>query len=875
MKFNIIVFDPDKHQEICTIINSEAFKECTVKIVSSKQELNSCIFEPQRYDAFILVIKSANENVSFIEPIKRFNPTLPIIAILPFENKMLIEPFVKMGLDDIVFFNELEQLASRIEFSVLKKSHRTSEIDLLIKNFHSNYQSFIFLDDQFIIQGFNQEAKEYTKRLINVELECGLDGLMLTEGHQKIKAYLISALTGKPSLLETSIKTANGGKLWFAINFMPIHNEEGDVKWICINSLDITHQKLAEHAVRKAEEANKTYFNNNLVGLYQSTIDGELIYANNKLASLLGYSTAKDLMNSPRQYPRDYYNTAQRWEDMLQSLHKRGSLTEFVSQFNDKENQKLWFSEFIRGLYDKKGMLVGFEGTVIDITHYKKTKQKLKETKELVYNIYKHINFGICLVDHNGTIFETNPALSKMCGYSVPDLVGRPISLFFKEKKNNFGSNKNNFYKKKHRTYEQKLLHKNGNELDVLVSDSLVENDQENYQRIISFSNITELKRIQEELYHSKERFKSIISNLPVIIITTDTEGIYTFVEGKGLTDAGVLPNALLGKSAFKLFKEHKSFIRTLKRVLSGETIHGCFDMYDRNYESTSSPIFDIDGNITGSLSVSFDITNRKKIEEEKEKLQSQLFQSQKLEAIGTLSGGIAHEFNNLLAIILGNASLLSRLISNHQKSENYLSKIISAGNRASTLTKKLLTFSRQTDTKFYPLDINTSIDSVIELLEHTVDKRIHITKSLQQNLPMIMGDKNQLEQVILNLAVNAIDAISSKREQFEYGECQFRTQLITPDSSFKKIYQIDSDSPMVLLEIADSGVGIPDDLREKVFEPFFTTKGLGKGTGLGLSIVYGIITTHKGFIDIQSVPNEGTVFSIYLPVVDEKSQQE
>ena len=873
MKLNIIVLNPNKSESLNTSLKEIINDNYSITILNSFKKLIQQI-NHKSVDAVCMYFNGIDaDEINIITEVQRFISNCPLIVITEASEEKLIDSLIKTGVDDVIHPDHLNRLSISIKINSSKYSKPTQPLPDVSEGMHNCFQSFILLDERYKVQGFNDTASRYAKRILNLELRTGLDALELTKKHQKIHTYLISSFTGKPLLLETSILTANNNKLWFAINFMPIPDSCGKIKWVYVNAIDVTEQKLAEFAIRKAEESNKSLYENEIVGVYQTSIKGELLNSNAKLAQLLGYSSSKSLLNASRQYPKDFYKEPKRWRELITNLKRKGSLSEYVSILIDNDENEVWVSEFIRGLFDKNGKLVGFEGTVANITEYKKTQQKLKAAKDLIYNIYTHINLGICLASSKDMIIESNPALRKLCGYSPKELHGKPLSFLLQEKKHLSSGDDAKKNVKRHRTSEQKLLHKKGHILDVLVSESEIKDNRGELQKIISFSNITDQKRKQEELYRSKQRFRTIISNLPIIIVTTDKNGIYTFVDGKGLIGSGINSSKLLGKSAFDLFKNHKLFLRNLKRVLSGETVHGTFEMYNRHYDTSASPIFDANGNILGSLSISFDITNRIKIEEEKEKLRSQLLQSQKLEAIGTLSGGIAHEFNNLLAIILGNASLLTSKLPDELIPCNHLDRIISASERASLLTKKLLTFSRKKESEFFAMDINDSVLSVIELLEHTVDKRIKLIHDLEKDLPPILGDRHQLEQAMLNLAVNASDAISGKLDYIENGECQFRTRLIQPDDSLKRIYQLSTSTAHILLEIADNGIGISDDLLKKVFEPFFTTKGLGKGTGLGLSIVYGIISSHQGVIDINSIPNEGTVFSIYLPTIIDKSR--
>jgi two-component system cell cycle sensor histidine kinase/response regulator CckA len=252
---------------------------------------------------------------------------------------------------------------------------------------------------------------------------------------------------------------------------------------------------------------------------------------------------------------------------------------------------------------------------------------------------------------------------------------------------------------------------------------------------------------------------------------------------------------------------------------------------------------------------------------EENRRLQEQLIQSQKMEAIGRLSAGVAHDFNNLLSVILGYSSLLMAKYQGDESLQRYLGDIRDAGNRAASLTKQLLAFSRQQVMEAKIVNLNGVVEDVDKMLRRLAGEDIEVTTRLEQDLPMVKVDPAQMSQVILNLAVNARDAMP------DGGELTLETSLAFLHDELEDAHQTRIlPGPYVLLRVADTGTGIDAKVRARIFEPYFTTKEMGKGTGLGLSMVYGIIRQSRGAIQVESTIGAGTTFKIFLPVAAEET---
>ncbi len=285
--------------------------------------------------------------------------------------------------------------------------------------------------------------------------------------------------------------------------------------------------------------------------------------------------------------------------------------------------------------------------------------------------------------------------------------------------------------------------------------------------------------------------------------------------------------------------------------------------------EIRAIPRFDRSGNLTGLVHIVRDITARKRGEEEKAKLGGQLLHAQKMEAIGTLAGGVAHDFNNILQVTVGYAELLlgdEGFPENHRED---LKRIYQSSKQGADLVHRLLTFSRKAEIKPQPINLNRRIKEMRKMMQRTLPKMIDIQLILAERLPTIFADPTQIDQILMNLAVNARDAMP------DGGKLIIETADVMLDEEYGKTNLVATAGRFVLLTVTDTGEGMDKETLEHIFEPFFTTKAVGEGSGLGLAMVYGIVQEHGGHIKCYSEPGNGTTFRIYLPAGASEEQTE
>jgi PAS domain S-box-containing protein len=390
-----------------------------------------------------------------------------------------------------------------------------------------------------------------------------------------------------------------------------------------------------------------------------------------------------------------------------------------------------------------------------------------------------------------------------------------------------------------------------------------------------TYSDITERKIAEDALRKSEERFSRFFRSTPVgTSITRFSDGLLVDANDAFLALLGYTREEIIGHNTLELamwadpgdrakvveILQEQGRIRNLETQLvrkSGEII----DVLG------AAEVIDIAGE-KYMLSLAYDITEHKRVEEERKKLEEQLFQAQKMESVGRLAGGVAHDFNNMLSVIIGRAEMALQQDVSSDKLQQNIKEILKAGLRSADLTRQLLAFARKQTAIPKVMDLNETISGILKMLRRLIGEDIDLLWAPGLDLWKVKVDPSQVDQILANLVVNARDAISG------VGAVTIRSEnVVVGGSKWAKARDF-VPGEYVLLTVSDTGAGMSKEVRENIFEPFFTTKEVGQGTGLGLSTVYGIVKQNDGFIHVASEPEKGTTFKIYLPRFEAETAQ-
>jgi two-component system cell cycle sensor histidine kinase/response regulator CckA len=373
-----------------------------------------------------------------------------------------------------------------------------------------------------------------------------------------------------------------------------------------------------------------------------------------------------------------------------------------------------------------------------------------------------------------------------------------------------------------------------------------------------------QLTETNRRLQESEERYRDLIENAHDMIQSVAPDGEILLVNQAWLKTLGYREEDLPALNLFQVI--HPDSIRQWKEIFSRAADGQPTKNFQTSFLTKKGRAVLVEGNVSGRYvdGTLFSIQGIFRDVTEREELQRQLRHAHKMEAVGTLAGGMAHEFNNILAVIQGYIQLISLRLEGDHPLSGYIKEIDKASHRAAGLTRRMLDFARLDGGRKCQLKVSQLIQGTKELLKQTLPPNIKIEVDLDEKIPPVMAEPHQLEQVLMNLAVNARDAMPKG------GTLRFGTGVVTLDRSFCRSHPWAKPGRYVELSVQDTGEGIAPDVLEHIFEPFFTTKEPGKGTGLGLSIVYSIIKNHGGYIWAESQRGEGTCLRIYLPVITE-----
>jgi PAS domain S-box-containing protein len=620
------------------------------------------------------------------------------------------------------------------------------------------------------------------------------------------------------------------------------------------------YKHAADRRLRESEERFSKSFKNNPAFLTIVQMSNwEILEVNDTWTRVTGHTREEAVGRTPVEL--GIYDD-KTYSEIMAEARAKGSVRdkEIVSKNRTGENRVLLVSREVIRIKDEPCLLA----MGVDITERKRAQEAIQQSEMRYRSLFENMLEGyvFCKMIFEGdspvdfVFLEANPAFEKLTG--LKDVVGKRAT-----------------------EVQSELIEKDPDLIEMFGRIALTGRPEklELYVRSLSswfsaslyspqkgyfvsvFDNITERKQAEKD----RTRLATAIEQAAEMVIITDLDGAIAYVNPAFERVTGYSRSEVIGRNPRILKSGHQdiaSYKRLWETIADGRTWNGFLinrrkDGTIVHTEATISPVKDVAGNIVNFVAVQRDVTGELK-------LQNQLAQAQKMEAVGILAGGIAHDFNNLLQVTLGFSEILLEEKQESDPEYKDLQKIFQAARSGAELVQQLLTFSRKVEPKTVPLDVTEPIMQVKKFLNRTIPKMIDIRINLSGDLAEIDADPTQIEQILMNLAVNARDAMP------DGGTLTMSAKNETLDSEYAKSHPGVTAGDYVLLAIADTGTGMDAATIEHVFEPFFTTKEVGRGTGLGLAMVYGIVKQHGGHITCHSERGHGTTFKIYLPAIKE-----
>ncbi len=657
---------------------------------------------------------------------------------------------------------------------------------------------------------------------------------------------------------------SDGEKRLVEIIASPLLNKEGAFQGIVQTMRDITERKFAEEALRTSENLLQTIIESEPECVKLISPDGALLMMNRAGLAMIE-ADSLDQVKGKSVYPLIPPEYLKEFKALMEGVFqgRKGTLHFEIVGI---KGRRLWLETHAVPLRNEKGEIIAFLGITRDITEQKQTEDKI----DFLASIVRTLPDAVCSIDLKGNIRSWNEGAEKMLGYKTEEILGKHIAVVIPEELVsielshciNLLNREGSFT-----GYESIRISKSGKKVPVEITAVAMKDKEE---KIVSYASImrdiTERKKSEEALRESEERVRLLMESAEDIIVMQDMEGRYLYYNAT--PRYGLKVEDVVGKTPFDFFDSATAakMLGRIRRVAAsgmslneetqltwgGETVW---------FSDQVSPVKDADGRMKALVTISRNITERKKLE-------GQLHHAQKIEAIGQLAGGVAHDFNNILTAVIGYAGLLQMKMKENDPLRHYVDDIIASSEKAASLTQGLLAFSRKQIMNPKLTDLNKIIEGVEKLLLRIIGEDIELKIILKDADLFVLADGGQMEQVLMNLCANARDAMP------DGGMLTIEAERVELGEEYIKAHGFGTPGTYALLSVADSGVGMDERTRERIFEPYFTTKELGKGTGLGLSMAYGMIKQHNGYINVYSESGEGTIFKIYLPSLESEQKE-
>jgi len=676
-------------------------------------------------------------------------------------------------------------------------------------------------------------------------------------------------LTGEEKVIEVRVPRTDGDR-YYMTTITPVKGEAGEVASAICSSKDITGRRQMEKKLLNSEEKFRTLAESSAFAIMMHQGD-YWIYANQAAEEISGYSEGELY----RMHFWDFVHPDYR--DMVKQSglnRQQGKVLPRAYEFKiiAKNGMEKWVSLTGHSIQyeDKPTALI----SVTDVTERKITETALIESETKYRQIFESFEDLYYQTDQQGILRVLSPSVYRLTGWSPDELVGKPVTDIYINPSEREGLLDALSRNGSLLDYEVLLKKKDGTKTYASVTATLLTDaDGKRYGVAGTLRDITERKQSEEALRERERTWTTLIGNLPGFVYRCANDRYWTmdYISAGCRDITGYAPEDFLQnrKLAYNdiihpdyrepLWQKWQELLAKCEifedeyRIITASGEHRWVWERGQGIYSEDGRLLYLEGFIT-------DITKRRQTEEEKAKLEAQLRQAQKMESVGRLAGGVAHDFNNMLGVIIGHAEMALMKMDPAQTLYADLMEIRKAAERSADLTRQLLAFARKQTIAPKVLDINEIVAGMLKMLKRLIGEDIDLHWQPNVDLWQVKIDPSQIDQIMVNLCINARDAISG------VGKMTIQTENRDIDEAFCATHEGFISGEYVCVIVSDNGSGMDRETLSHLFEPFFTTKGIGKGTGLGLATVYGVVKQNNGFINAYSEPGQGTAFTIYLP---------
>jgi PAS domain S-box-containing protein len=643
--------------------------------------------------------------------------------------------------------------------------------------------------------------------------------------------------------------------------------EHGKVTAIITIVRDLTAYMKTERALLESEEKHRAILDNIQEGYYEVDLNGNCTFFNKALCRILGYEESEILgLNFRTYYPED----AQKHViNTFRAIYNSGEPAELQDwEIIRKDGGTAVLGVSVSLMRDAFGKPIGFRGIAHDITRRKEAENALRKAEERNRALLDAIPDAMLRLRKDGTV------LAFKLGYGGEGVVPPPEKVIgtklWEHVSRDLG---NRFMSMVCGVIDSHTIHTL--EFEMPLREEILDYEARAVasgadEALVLIRNMSERKRSERALRESEERYRDLFENANDIVYTLDPSGSFTSLNNAGILLFGYTLEEALKLNAFEVIvPEHRHLSRTiaLRRLRGEPTASYELEAFAKDghripLEVSTRTVYR-DGKAVGVQGIARDITERRRAENERKRLEAQIQHAQKLEGLGVLAGGIAHDFNNLLVGILGYAGLALTKIPQNSPARSYLERIEQSAQRAAELTNQMLAYSGKGSFVVRPINLFALVEDVTRLLSASISKKAALRFHCDSDIPEIIGDPTQIHQVIMNLITNASDALGDNP-----GDISLSVTNVAVDRMYLAKSYLDDALPegrYVCLEISDTGCGMDKETLAKIFDPFFSTKFTGRG--LGLAAVLGIVRSHKGAVRVYSEPGQGTTFKVLFPI--------